>query len=36
MTKRWRELKKKLRWVWFYALAIALISTATLCALRGE
>lgn len=33
-SKKWKELKRRLRWVWFYALA--LVSTATLCALRGE
>jgi len=35
-SKKWKELKRRLRWVWFYALALVLVSTATLCALRGE
>lgn len=35
-SKTWRELKRRMRWVWFYALALFLVTTATLCALRGE
>lgn len=31
--RRWRQ---HLRWVWFYALAFALVTGATLCALKDK